>query len=147
MLAAAAAIGALIVAVWQLRVQREHARQQTAFEHLRRISGFVRNVVRWDPISVLQSEIIAFYGGGSDPLSDDACDYMALLTELDLMAFAAAIGAADRDVVNQYTKTMYHENVVSIAFLQDYHRCCEEEDSYRFLLARLETAIQPRAKQ
>lgn len=136
--AAFAAIAAVIVAVWQLKVQRDHARQQTAFEHLRRISEYVRNIVRWDPIQSLQREVLQFYGGGSASLSVEASDYMALLTELDLLAYAADIGAADEDVVAQYTRTMYHEGVVSAQFLHEFHVCCGEDDSYQFLLARLE---------
>lgn len=140
--AALAAVAAVGVGVYQLHVQRRHSREQTAFEHLRRISGFVRNIVRWDPIPTIQEEIIKRYDWGGDDLSEDACDYMSLLTELDLLAFAAEIGAADQKVVREYTRTMYHEDVVSVTFIKEFHRCCGEENSYKYLLRRLTSNLQ-----
>lgn len=139
---AIAAIGAVAVAVSQLWQQRVHTRDQAAFEHLRRISGFVRDIVRWDPIPQIQKEIINFYEGAGESLSEDARDYMSLLTELDLLAFAAERGVADQEVVTEYTKTMYQENVVSTSFIKEFHRCCGEENSYKYLLRRLTSNLQ-----
>lgn len=137
----AAAVVAAVAAAYQIRQSRRTSQRQAAFDHLRRISGYVHKIVRWPDVHRIQQEILQFYDGGADPLSDEAGEYMTLLSELDLLAFSSERRAADRKIERAYTRSLFHQNVVTPAFIREYHRCCGNELPYRHLLARLDQTL------
>lgn len=140
----AAALGAVVaaaVAILQVRQGRVHFRRQATFAHLRRISDQVGKWVRWPNVQAIQREILDYYRHQSDPdedLAEHGSDYLALLTELDLLAFASERNLADAKIVREYTQTIYHDDLVSRSFLHEYQQACGSELPYRFLLRRLE---------
>lgn len=137
----AAAVVAAAAAAYQIRQSRRSSQRQAAFDHLRRISGYVQQIVRWPDVSRIQEEILEFYDGAGDPLSHEAGEYMALLSELDLLAFASERGAADRRIERAYTRSLFHRNVVTPTFIREYHARCGNELPYRHLLGRLKNAL------
>lgn len=138
--AALAAVLAAGAAILQVTQGRAHFRRQATFDHLRRISDHVGRWVQWPDVSEIQETVLRYYCGEADSLSDHACEYLALLTELDLLAFASSRRMASRSIVRAYTRTIYHDDVVTPRFLREYQTACGSELPFRFLLNRLDEA-------
>lgn len=136
-LAAVIAAGAAILEVAQ---GRAHFRRQATFDHLRRISDHVGRWVQWPDVGEIQETVLRYYCGEAESLNDHACEYLALLAELDLLAFASNRRMASRSIVRAYTRSIYHDDVVTPQFLREYQAACGSDLPYRFLLNHLNEA-------
>lgn len=139
--AAIAAAGGAVFAGLQVWTSTKQARATTAFRHLERISDRVEQFVGFD-VGAIQDEILRHYGHatGAAGLGAPARQYLALLTDLDLFAYAAQSGAASSRIEQGYMHSMYSGGIVTPAFIREYHDCCKLDTPYRHLLTRLEQA-------
>jgi hypothetical protein len=123
-LAVWAALLAVLVAWAQLRAGRKESKARTAFEHLRDIEPRLQRV--WGlQIEAVQKELTHCYRERLT-ITPGGADYLSFLNALDLAAYSARKGAADRSTIRQYTKSLVTEQVVGTDFIRELRSCYSE---------------------
>jgi hypothetical protein len=146
---AAAAVVAALVAAFQIHISRRDANRRATFEHLREVEVRLLAAQSFEASSA-QAELIRYYEGGlTDDLSGGAKAHMALLTSLDLIAFARSQRIIDIKVADEYLKTLVNPKVIPLTFLSQLQAAigdvCVFEHLAQYLKDRVRSAALERS--
>lgn len=131
---AAAALSALF-AGWQILQARAESRARTTLEQLQAIEPRVQALRTLD-LTTLQDEAIAAYTGEGE-MSEGVQRYLSLLDALEMLALARAKGIADRDLADEYLRTLVRDELVAADTLARLQEAWHDPTVY----ARLSTLI------
>lgn len=135
----AAGASALFAAL-QISISRRDANNRAALEALRNVDTELR--AAWDyDIETSQAEVIAYFSGKTTTLPHCAKSYLSLLNAIDLLALAVQQKLVSRKIVEEHIPTLLNKDVVSLTFLTEFRKSCEDEGVYihlQELLIKLE---------
>jgi hypothetical protein len=100
----------------QLWLGRRDANRRAVLDLLRDVDAKSRDVIGHS-VQYAKQAIITCYRDGNDELPQGAMAYLALLSSLDLLAFATAKGLAEATLVNEHVETLLRPSAVSLNFL------------------------------
>ena len=116
----------------QIWLSRKEANARTVFEHLREIDQRVQNAWAGN-IQATQQELLKYYRGQTEELSQPARNYLALLNALDVLAFAIDKKLVSGHIANEYVRTLVSPNVLSQTFIKSLQECCGDAGVYEHL--------------
>ena len=124
------------VAAYQVWSGRADARRQAAFTHIREVEARLQRV--WH-ISVKDArrDILSFYQGEAESLSDRGADYMAYLSALDLLLFASQTKSAEPAVIATWLRGTLRRDDELLQFVSDMQQACGDPSCYEYVWQHL----------
>lgn len=132
-------IGAVVGAVVTARYQQRENRRLTTVHVLTRINDKLPHVL-CEPVTPLRDQILAYYktpDGSAVSLSSQACQYLALLTELEFVYWAIADGLIEGHHARRWLRDHLAEDRGLKEFLLEFRIVTKSSSAFEFMLKAL----------
>lgn len=113
---------------------------RAAIDALRIVDVELRSAWEHDVVSS-QADVLAYYTRDTTTLTNGGKAYLSLLNALDLLALALEHRLASTRIVEEHVPTLVRTDVVSLTFLTDLRKACEDASVYSHL-GRLLTKLE-----